>query len=286
MTMQNGDLSEAFDHYQLTRSDHKVLATAPYDILCCCVVRNEALRCPTSSLSTAKKALGNFFLLTMASTDGTLAYLLEQPDVYVWQSPYSFNRANFGSAWFELLLREHGVGCWCLIVDADELLYYPECESKSLVQLCQELDDKNKRAFTAVLLEMYSDQAIRDTHYTSGQRFEDVCPYFDRRFYHGKFDDAGPYHNQTVYFGGVRQRVFGAAGDFISVKCRCSSTTPRSFSPAGNTGPATPRRTSPKRAAVCCTSNFSLTFMSTSRKKCDGKNIPSTPSSIKNTRRA
>jgi hypothetical protein len=144
--------------------------------------------------------------------------LLQQPDVHVWHSPYSFNRANFGSAWFELLLREYGVGHWCLIVDADELLYYPDCESKNLVQLCRELEAKNKRAFSAVLLEMYSDRAIEDTHYASGQRFEDVCPYFDRQFYHTKIENAGPYHNQTGYAGGVRQRVFGATGDYFLSK--------------------------------------------------------------------
>ena len=209
LVMQNGDLSEAFDHYQLTRRDPKTLAIAPHEVLCCCVVRNEAVRLPYFLSFYRQKGIGKFLFVDNASTDGTLAYLLEQADVYVWRSPYSFNRANFGSAWFELLLRQHGVGHWCVIVDADELLYYPECESKSLVQLCRELDDKNKFAFNVVHVDMYSDKAIKDTHYTSGQRFEDVCPYFDRQFYHSKVDNYGPFRNQTAYLGGVRQRIFG-----------------------------------------------------------------------------
>ena len=218
LVTQNGNLDEAFDYYQLTRGDDKEIEIAPCDILCCCVVRNEAVRLPYFLSFYRQKGIGKFLFVDNGSTDGTREYLLAQPDVYVWQSPYSFNRANFGSAWFELVLRQHGVGHWCLIVDADELLYYPDCENKSLAQLCQELDAKNKHAFTTVLLEMYSDKPIKDTHYTQGQRFEDVCPYFDQRFYHSKFDDAGPYRNQTVYFGGVRQRVFGAAGDYYLSK--------------------------------------------------------------------
>lgn len=218
LVMQNGNLIEAFDHYELTRSDHKAVAIALRDILCCCAVRNEAVRLPYFLAYYRQKGVGKFLFVDNASTDGTLPYLLQQPDVYVWRSSYSFNRANFGSAWFELLLREHGVGRWCLIVDADELLYYPGCETKSLVQLCQELDDKNKHAFTVVLLDMYSDKAIEDTHYTSGQRFEDICPYFDRKSYHSKVADAGPYRNQAGYIGGVRQRVFGATGDYYLSK--------------------------------------------------------------------
>lgn len=215
---KNGDCGEAFSHYQLTRSDHKTIVIELNDILCCCVVRNESVRLPYFLSFYRHKGIGKFLFVDNNSTDDTLSYLLQQPDVYVWHSPYSFNLANFGSAWFELLLRTYGVDHWCLIVDADELLYYPECESKSLVQLCQELDAKDKRAFPAVLLEMYSNKAIKETHYVSGQKFEDVCPYFDRKFYHTKFDNAGPYSNQTVYFGGVRQRVFGEAGEYYLSK--------------------------------------------------------------------
>jgi hypothetical protein len=218
LVAQEGQLTSAFHHYRLTKSDQRAVIIRPQDILCCCVVRNEIMRLPYFLSYYRHQGIGKFLFVDNDSTDGTVSYLLQQPDVYVWHSPYSFTRANFGSAWFELLLREYGINHWCLIVDADELLYYPDCEGKSLVQLCRELDAKNKRAFTAVLLEMYSDKTIDDTHYASGQRFEDVCPYFDRQFYHTKLENAGPYRNQTGYVGGVRQRVFGATGDYYLSK--------------------------------------------------------------------
>jgi tetratricopeptide (TPR) repeat protein len=204
-----GDLTEAFDYYQLTRIDHKTVAIEPRDVLCCCVVRNEAVRLPYFLTYYRQKGVGKFLFVDNDSSDGTLPYLLQQPDVYVWQSPYSFNRANFGSAWFELVLRQHGVGHWCLIVDADELFYYPDCERKSLIQLCHGLDDAKRYALNALHVDMYSDKAIKDTHYMPGQRFEEVCPYFDRQFYHTTVDNYGPFRNQTAYLGGVRQRIFG-----------------------------------------------------------------------------
>ncbi len=211
-------LDEAFKYYELTRLDSKNTSLQPEDIICCAVVKDEALRLPFFLSYYRHKGIARFFMVDNGSTDGCTSFLLEQPDVYLWYSRYSFNKANFGAGWFEVLLRRYGMGRWCCIVDADELLYYPGCESSSIIHLCRELDGKKKRAFSAVLLDMYSDQAIKDTHYTSGQNFLEVCPYFDRKFYHTKYLKAGPYRNQTAYFGGVRQRIFGKAGNYYLSK--------------------------------------------------------------------
>jgi len=211
-------LSEAFQYYQLTRRDTKSMDIYPQDILCCVVVRNEMLRLPYFLTYYRQKGIDKFLAVDNHSTDGSLEYLLEQPDVFVWQSDYSFNKANFGSGWFEVLLQKYGTGHWVLIVDADELLYYPECESKSIADLCRQLDIKNKRAFNVVLLDMYSDKPIRETYYEPGQDFIEVCPYFDRQFYHTKYEQAGPFGNQTVYFGGARERIFGKMGEYYLSK--------------------------------------------------------------------
>lgn len=217
MTVEGG-LPAAFEHYELARADAKTVEIAASDLLCCVVVRNELPRLPYFLDYYRHKGVAKFLIVDNDSTDETLAYLRQQPDVYVWHSAKSFNQVNFGSVWFELLLRQYGIGHWCLTVDADELLHYPDCEHKTILQLCQELDEKHYRAYTAVLLDMYSDQSIQETAYTPGQNFLEVCPYFDRQFYHRKQEQAGSYHNQTLYFGGLRERVFGAAGDYILSK--------------------------------------------------------------------
>ena len=216
--VEQGLLDAAFDDYRLARADNRRIRIGADDILCCVVVRNEALRLPYFLSYYREKGVARFLFVDNGSTDDTLPYLLEQPDVYVWRSDLSFNRANFGAGWFEPLLRRYGQEQWCLIVDADELLYYPDCERKSLTRLCWELDARAKRAFSAVLLDMYSDRAVRDTHYARGQSFLDVCPYFDRQFYHATYENAGPYRNQVGYVGGARQRMFGAAGDYYLSK--------------------------------------------------------------------
>lgn len=211
-------LAEAFAHYRLLRRDTKSINIQPQDILCCLVIRNELPRLPYFLSYYRHKGIDKFLVVDNHSTDGSLDYLLKQPDVFVWQSDYSFNQANFGSGWFELLLRKYGLGHWTLIVDADELLYYPDCETKTIADLCHQLDRKNKRAFNAILLDMYSDKPIRATYYEARQNFIEVCPYFDRQFYHTKYEQGGPFANQTVYFGGARERVFGQTGEYYLSK--------------------------------------------------------------------
>jgi glycosyltransferase involved in cell wall biosynthesis len=211
-------LSAAFQHYQLARSDTRSINIYPHDILCCLVIRNEMLRLPYFLTYYRQKGIDKFLVVDNHSTDGSREYLLAQPDVLVWHSDYSFNKANFGAAWFELLLRKYGTGHWVLIVDADELLYYPNCETTSIADLCRHLDYKNKRAFNAVLLDMYAAKPIRATHYKPGQDFLEICPYFDRQFYHTLYEQAGIFNNQTVYFGGVRERVFGKKGEYYLSK--------------------------------------------------------------------
>jgi tetratricopeptide (TPR) repeat protein len=206
----------AFARYELSRCDTRDTQVEPQAVLCCAVVKNEILRLPYFLNFYREKGISRFFFVDNDSTDDTMSLLLEQPDVHVWRSPLSFNRANFGAGWFELLLRRYGVNHWWLIVDADELLSYPGWENKSIAQLCRELDCKKKKALNAVLLDMYSDLAIRDTHYHAGQNFLDVCPYFDRMFYHHQYADAGPYQNQVGFAGGARTRCFGGDNYYLS----------------------------------------------------------------------
>lgn len=213
-----GKLESAFSYYELFYKGIEKIVIDSDDILCCVVVRNESLRLPYFLSYYRRKGITKFFIVDNNSTDDTVPYLLKQHDVYVWQSTLSFNKANFGSVWFELLLRKFGKGHWCLTLDADELLIYPDCEKKDIPQLCRELDQNNKQVFSAVLLDMYSDRPIKDTTYNPGQDFLEVCPYFDKKFYNTKNEKSGPYKNQAYYFGGVRQRVFGDTGAYLLSK--------------------------------------------------------------------
>jgi hypothetical protein len=214
---EQGTLEDAFAHYQLVRKDQHCLNIAPGEILCCLVARNELPRLPYLLDYYRQLGVDRFFACDNGSTDGSVDWLLQQPDVHLWCSDLSFKQANFGSAWFELLLRRYGVGHWCLTIDADEFLYFDGAPERTLQQFCADLDRRGIRAATGMLLDLYSDRPISETHYHSGDDPLTVCPYFDRKAWHQKIVDGSEYRNQNTIWGGVRQRAFPAEhGYFLS----------------------------------------------------------------------
>ncbi len=195
----------------LERKDRRSVDVRPETILCFMCVRNESLRLPYCLSYYRRLGIARFFVVENNSTDETLPWLLDQPDVHVWHAAGSFAAARCGTDWIERLLREYGENHWCLVVDADELLCYADCETRQLDALCADLDQRGKKAFMAILLDMYSDNPIKDTVYQRGQDFLEVCPFFDRQFHHFKTENFFGHNEHPSYFGGLRQRAFGGA---------------------------------------------------------------------------
>jgi glycosyltransferase involved in cell wall biosynthesis len=215
---ERGTLDDAYAHYQLECVDARGLAIAPGAILCCVAVRNERPRLPGFLQHYRRLGVDRFLFVDNGSEDGTVEWLLAQPDVTLWRSLLSFKRANFGSAWFELLLRRHGVDHWCLTVDADELLVYDGYRERPLRSFCRELEAQGCRAASGVLLDLYSDRPVRDTQLVEGDDPLEACHWFDRKYCHTRDERSGQYRNQAIVFGGVRQRVFPTEHSYLLSK--------------------------------------------------------------------
>jgi hypothetical protein len=168
-------------------------------------LRNESLRLPAFLRHYRQLGVRRFFLVDNGSTDGSLELLRAQPDVRVFTTPASFREARGGTDWLNALLARFGVGCWCVTVDVDELLYYPGSERAGLPELTRYLDERGHQAMYTLLLDLYPGVPLRDAHYAPGDRLEEAAPFFD----------PGPYrrtpHDQCpgfLVYGGVRERVF------------------------------------------------------------------------------
>jgi hypothetical protein len=184
----------------LERAETKSISLEPDDILCLSVVRNEMLRLPFFLKYYRNKGVSRFLMVDNNSDDETLTYLLEQPDTLVWHTQDSFKNKL---EWLKELLARYGDNRWCLIVDADEIFYYPDCETKTISDLCRHLEQQRKNALQAIMLDLYSDRPIRDVQYQVGDNFLTACPYFDKKYYHYKEGLLNDY-----YWGGLRKRVF------------------------------------------------------------------------------
>jgi Glycosyl transferase family 2/Methyltransferase domain len=243
-------LESAFRYYGLERVDDREISIAEQEILCGVTVRDEADLLPYFLQYHESLGVDRFLVVDNLSHDGTRELLLENPKVHLWQTGMRYWPANAGTAWIEVLFRAFARGHWCLVVDPDELFYYPDVETRSLRQLCDELDQAGKVAMHAVLLDMYSDCPIREAVYHSGQDPAEVTPFFDREFYHLRAT-AGPWRNFEGFVGGLRRRAFGEYSiPFLSKFPLFRFTTDRVIAGGVHSTNASPEEIASERGAV------------------------------------
>jgi Glycosyl transferase family 2 len=164
-------------------------------------------RAPMITANIKRVAIGvhRFFVLDNGSTDGTLDLLSGEPDVHVFATAESYAASYCGVTWTNALLDAFGDGHWTLTIDADEHLIYPHSEELNLSLLCRHLDLAGAQGLVCLLLDVYSDRAIKDTVHDPGAALVDTCRYFDAGNYHIHRIEPCP-HFQI--YGGVRERIF------------------------------------------------------------------------------
>ena len=196
-------------HPSLQRLDHRPVPQGGAEIRAFLVVRNEALRLPDNLRHHRALGVSRFFVVDNGSSDGTVEFLLAQPDVHLFSTSGSFASSGFGMDWINGLLDAHGDGHWTLTVDADELLAYPGFESVALPRVCAHLDHLDAQGLFCMLLDMYADGPLRDIGYRAGDSLLAACPWFDPAPYRTVQAAAFPH---VQLYGGVRERVFGFSG--------------------------------------------------------------------------
>jgi hypothetical protein len=115
----------------------------------------------------------------------------------------------------DLLLRRYGDGCWCLVLDTDEMIVYPDFEIVSLRELCNFLDRESFDALDCVLLDMYPDRPLTEIKYTQGTDPLQIASWFDKASYIELGAGPSDWHDSNILhqgplrvYGGVRERVF------------------------------------------------------------------------------
>ena len=151
--------------------------------------------------------VNHFLLVDNDSTDGSMEYLAEHPDVSVWHTRHGYKRARFGVDWLNWLQMQHAHGHWALVVDPDEFLIYPFCDTRSLRALTDWLDASSIKSFAAMLLDMYPKGPISAQPYRQGQDPIEIANWFDAGNYSIKRNKR--FGNLWIQ-GGPRSRVFFA----------------------------------------------------------------------------
>ncbi len=189
----------------LPRLDTRPLDLQSDDILLVTCLRNELLRLPYFLHYYRQLGVNRFLAIDNLSTDGSVDFLLSQPDVHLFRAQGSYSESRCGVDWINETLHCYACGHWALAVDIDELLVYSESESRNLQSLARSLEERHESALPCFMLDMYSDRPFLQTTYAQGSPFLLACPYFDATGY--EVATKGPYVGLPTR-GGMRQRLF------------------------------------------------------------------------------
>lgn len=177
----------------------------PSDLLAFLTLRNEHIRLPYFLDYYRNKGINHFLIVDNDSDDGSLEYLMEQPDVSVWHTRKSYKKSKFGVDWLNWLQFRYGHNHWCLVVDPDEFFIYPFCDTRPIRALTDWLDASSIKSFSAMLLDMYPRGPITEQPYQAGQDPMDIACWFDAGNY---TMTKNPQYGNLWIQGGPRSRVF------------------------------------------------------------------------------
>lgn len=179
----------------------------PADILVFCVVRNEQKRLPWFLKYYRDLGVSHFLIIDNCSDDNTINILVDNNDISVFSSSESYARSSAGRLWTSTLAIKYGIGHWCLTIDADELLTYPNAEKIKLNGLCGYLDSNGYQGFYTMMLDMYGKEELDRSFYEPGKPFIEHHNYVDPPTnYSIKWSSNFPY---LQIIGGPRHRMLG-----------------------------------------------------------------------------
>ena len=164
---------------ELSRVTNRTDQIREDDILMFCTLRNEKVRLPYFLNYYREMGVNHFLFVDNDSTDGSLDYLAEQSDVSVWHTRASYKRSRFGVDWLNWLQLKYAHGHWALVLDPDEFLVYPFCDTRPLRALTDWLDASSIKSFSAMLLDMYPKGRLDENPYQSGQNPLEIANWFD-----------------------------------------------------------------------------------------------------------
>ncbi len=182
-------------------------AIGPSSLILCCTLRNERARLPYFLKYYRDLGIEHFLFVDNDSDDGSREYLAGQPDASVWTTRASYRDARHGVDWVNALLARHAHGRWALVVDVDEFLVYPFCDTRPLRALTDWLDDAGVRAFGTLLLDVYPKGPIASQPCVEGQNPMDIACWFDSANY---TITRNPRFRNLWIQGGARARAFFA----------------------------------------------------------------------------
>ncbi len=132
------------------------ISSKPTVVLC---VKNDKRRIRMLVEHYRKLGICQFAFLDNGSTDGTLEWLLEQPDIDIYSTSNRYSSFR-KEAWINRIVSYYGFERWFLLTDSDELVVYIGMESHPFNSVLKYAEKHNISRIKGLTLDMYANGAI------------------------------------------------------------------------------------------------------------------------------
>ncbi len=146
-------------------------------------VRDEITHLPHFLRHHRAAGAHRFAFIDNASADGTLEYLLAQPDCDVYRHAGDYLLSSASAVWRNLVLDRYPEASWRLSIDADENVVYPGWPAVSLDAFAAAMRAAGRPVVNSIMLDMYGPGPVLTTRAGADGDLLGACPLFDGEGY-------------------------------------------------------------------------------------------------------
>jgi glycosyltransferase involved in cell wall biosynthesis len=194
---------------ELISSEDRLDAARTADVAVVACMRNEMFMLPQFLAHYRKLGVTSFMIVDNCSDDGTLEYLLKQPDVALFSVDTDYNLSFYGVAWQQALMAAFRVGKWSLVADADELLVWQEKQTQTLPDLLKTDEFQGVDAARIFMLDMYPKGSLSKATFKTDPFAE--TGYVDRQPFLANWTGSGPFSNMPTWTSALRHRLIAGS---------------------------------------------------------------------------
>lgn len=198
-----GARSNALDLLSAAEKLARVNAAQVAVIAC---LRNEMAILPHVLTHYRTMGVQGFLIADNGSDDGSLEFLLDQPDVATFAVDTDYSASHYGVAWQQALLGNFRCGRWSLVADADEFLLWNTGRDGALADLLASEAFAGADAARVFMLDMYPEGPLAGADFTTGAPF-DLAPCVERAPFLAASGMRGPYSDAPVWTSALRHRL-------------------------------------------------------------------------------
>ncbi len=179
--------------------------TNPGAVVAFAACRDEERRLPDFLRHHRALGVDHFVIVDNNSTDRTSEYLANQEDVSLFYTEDDYVMSGLGMRWINELIAGLDAPHWCLFADVDELLIYPDCETRSIHDFTEDLGRRGFEGAGGYMLDMHGETLNGTVDFRAGDSMVETSPYFTNAYDFQDFH-LGPYVDVR---GGFRSETLG-----------------------------------------------------------------------------